>query len=660
MKSAAAIVCVLAAVCCSAVRSAEDNTAVAHAPQQSQVTQRFIVKWRNANQSVQSSSTTGRKEIQSARMTLRSVRALSDRMEVVRVEGAAAGDTADSVLARLQSTPDIEYAVPDRRRYRHALPDDPLYSGQWYLQTAQPAAIAASNAWDVTTGSTGTVIAFIDTGVRFDHPDLQRAEQGGRLLPGYDFVSADPKASASQPDTFLGANDGNGWDADPSDPGDWVNSTDKQNNVFSDCAIEDSSWHGTRVAGIIGARTNNGAGVAGITWSSWLLPVRVLGKCGGYDSDIVAGMRWAAGISVSGAPVNPYPANIINLSLGGNGPCSALYQSVISEITARGVAVVVSAGNENGHAVDEPANCPGAIAVAGLRQAGTKVGYSNIGPEVSIGAPAGNCVNSTGACLFSIDTTYDVGTTTATQFSYTDQTHTNLGTSFSAPMVAGALGLMHAVNAKLTPAQFLARLKQSATPFPVSSDPTIPNCRAPTATSADQLECNCTTSTCGAGMVNAAAAVTTALRPIAGIVPSSPVAAGQNVTLAGSASASCSRTISTYAWTVVSSGPAPVISGMDQATATVQAPASGSFTLRLTVTDDQGAQDFADVVVTPTSATSTATAAPTGSACPVAILPPAPPTSASNKGGGGGLFGAWTLLAIAALRRRRTQASQNN
>ncbi len=655
MKSAAAIVCVLAALCSSTARSAEDNTAVARAPQQSEP-QRFIVKWRSASQSVQNSSTTGRKEIQSARMTLSSVRALSEKMEVVRVEEAAEGGAADSVLARLQSNSDVEYAVPDRRRYRHALPNDPLYPGQWYLQTAQPAAIAASNAWDLTTGSTGTVIAIVDTGVRFDHPDLQQATQGGRLLPGYDFVSADPKTSASQPDTFLGANDGDGWDADPTDPGDWVNSTDKQNNVFTDCPVENSSWHGTRVAGIIGARTNNGVGVAGITWSSWLLPVRVLGKCGGYDSDIIAGMRWAAGIAVSGAPLNPYPANIINLSLGGSGTCSALYQSVISEITARGVVVVVSAGNENGHVVDEPANCPGAIGVSGLRHVGTKVGYSNIGPQISISAPAGNCVNDTGDCLFSIDTTYDVGTTVPAGSSYTDRTHTNLGTSFSAPMVAGVLGLMHAVNATLTPAQFLARIKQSATPFPVSPVPTIPKCQVPTATSADQLECNCTTDTCGAGMVNAAAAVAAALRPAAGIVASSPVAAGQNVTLTGSASASCNRSISTYAWTVVSSGPAPVISGMDQATATVQAPASGSFTLRLTVTDDQGAQDFADVVVTSSSATSTAAAASAANACPVAIAPPSPPIS-SSKGGGGGLLGGWTLLVLAILRLRRTARS---
>jgi serine protease len=178
------------------------------------------------------------------------------------------------------------------------------------------------SAWGITTGSAGVVIADIDTGVRFDHPDLLRAGFGGRLLPGYDFVSEDQNSSTGAPlGTYLIANDGDGWDPDPSDPGDWIDSADQTNALFpaSSCPIADSTWHGTRVMGILGAVTNNDVGIAGMTWNSYLLPVRALGKCGGYDSDIIAAMQWAAGLSVSGVPDNPYPASIINLSLGGGG-----------------------------------------------------------------------------------------------------------------------------------------------------------------------------------------------------------------------------------------------------------------------------------------------------------------------------------------------------
>ncbi len=162
-------------------------------------------------------------------------------------------------------------------------------------------------------GSTGVVIAVLDTGVLYDHPDLGRGDRGGKLLPGFDFVSASHMT-----------NDGDGRDANPSDPGDWVDSSDKTNPLFTNCDIAGSSWHGTRVAGMIGALTNNSAGVAGLDWNSFILPVRVLGKCGGIDSDILAGMRWAAGLHVAGVPDNPTPARILNLSLGSDGACEAV------------------------------------------------------------------------------------------------------------------------------------------------------------------------------------------------------------------------------------------------------------------------------------------------------------------------------------------------
>ena len=127
-----------------------------------------------------------------------------------------------------------------------------------------------------------------------------------------------------------------------------------------------------------------------MTWQGWIEPVRVLGKCGGYDSDILAGMAWAAGMSVSGVPPNPYPARIVNMSLGEVGSCQAFpaYQQMIDELAAAGVLVVVSAGNEGGP-VDVPANCAGVVGVAGLRQVGTKVGYSSLGPEIALERPGG-------------------------------------------------------------------------------------------------------------------------------------------------------------------------------------------------------------------------------------------------------------------------------
>src|SRR5262249_43093311 len=156
------------------------------------------------------------------------------------------------------------------------------------------------------------------TGVRFEHPDLGRVTEGGKLLSGYDFVS-----------NAAVANDGDARDADASDPGDWVDDTDRAQPTFSDCTDSSSSWHGTRVSGLIGAMTNNAIGVAGAAFNARILPVRVMGKCGGFDSDIIAGMRWAAGLTVVGVPDNPTPANVINLSLGGDGACTAAYQSAV-------------------------------------------------------------------------------------------------------------------------------------------------------------------------------------------------------------------------------------------------------------------------------------------------------------------------------------------
>ena len=355
-------------------------------------------------------------------LALRGGMGVAERTQVM----FASGMTSAQLAERLTKDGDVEYAVPDERKRRMVAPNDGLYfagpastgpaTGQWYLRPnagAVKSSIDVEAAWAITTGSPTVVVADLDSGIRFDHPDLQRVANGGNLLSGYDMVSN------------LGvANDGDGRDADPSDPGDWVTAAEANlvGGEFHKCTSQDStgryvaessSWHGTQTAGLIAASTNNGLGMASVGRTVRLMPVRVLGKCGGFDSDIIAGMRWAAGLSVAGVPTNPTPARIINMSLGGGGACSAAYQAAMAEISAAKVVVVASAGNSAGHAVSSPANCPGVIAVAALRHVGTKVGFSDLGPEIAISAPGGNCVNTAAnsPCLYPILTTSNGGST---------------------------------------------------------------------------------------------------------------------------------------------------------------------------------------------------------------------------------------------------------
>jgi serine protease len=571
-----------------------------------------------------------------------------------------AGEATAVTLARLRADPEVVYAVLDERRYIHTVPNDTLYPQQWFLQSSAltPSAIDAQDAWSTTTGNASLVIADIDTGVRPDHPDL-----AGRLLVGYCFIS----------DPFI-ANGGSCPGPGAADPGDWVTSTDVTDNP-SECSqatVAPSSWHGTRVAGMLGAATNNGIGVAGITWSAQLLPVRALGKCGGLDSDIVAAMLWAAGIEVSGAPLNPNPAKIINMSLGGSGSCTALYQDAVDQARSTGALIVVSAGNEGGP-VDTPANCQGVAGVAGLRQAGTKVGYSNLGPEVALAAPAGNCGNAftsaESACAYSMTTTTNLSTTSPptapspdpndyTGLYYCDpstgsyagcsigpnQYRTyNIGTSFSAPVVSGIAALMSSVNSQLNSCQLIARLKEGAQAFPQTSlDATTqpPMCHVPSGASDVQgSECICTRDgqTCGAGMANAPASLTAALRPIAAVALPASVTPGASLTLDGSASgAAQGHTVSSYQWSPVSGGLALSISGAGTSRATVTAPSCGVATVALTVTDDAGRSDTADVVITPDSVSSAAPAVAGEAACSAtapAVMVAVCPASASVQEG---------------------------
>jgi serine protease len=451
---------------------------------------------------------------ESAGVPLSAGRLFGDRSMVVRAQGV----NSATLAARLAQRADVAYAVPDVRRRAFAVPNDPLFgagpsnglgpaAGQWYLRAPDATVRSATNAagaWDRVTGSPSLVVAVVDSGVLSDHPDL-----AGRVLPGYDLIE--------DLDT---ANDGDGRDANASDPGDWITAAEDLNarGPFFQCGQSDSLWHGTQVAGIIGAAADNGIGMAGTAHGVRILPVRVLGKCGGYDSDIIAGMYWAAGKAQQGLPGSTTPARVLNLSLGGSGACSQAYKAAINELAAAPyrAVVVAAAGNSTGHAVGTPANCPGVISVTGLRHTGSKVGFADLGPEVTIAAPAGNCVNIDigSPCLYPILTTTNVGTRgpVAGGSTWSDSFNASFGTSFSAPIVAGGVALMLSARPSLAPADLIATLKRTARPFPTTGsdngadDPTpVPMCRQPDGT--DQLQCYCTVGLCGAGMLDIGAAV---------------------------------------------------------------------------------------------------------------------------------------------------------
>ncbi|WP_326540025.1 S8 family peptidase [Pseudorhodoferax sp.] len=531
-------------------------------------------------------------------------RSVGRRHQLLRLPAAQSGAELDATVRRLRLNPDVLDVEPDVRVRRLAVPNDPAFSSQWHLQapTQFAAAMNLPAAWDVSTGSAQVVVAVLDVGVRFNHPDLT-----GRLLPGYDFVSE-----------VEYANDGNGRDTDASDPGDWVSAADKRSALFSTCDIEDSSWHGTFIAGQIAAATNNGIGVAGLDWQAKVLPVRIAGKCGALLSDLLDGIRWAAGLAVDGAPANATPARILNLSFGGDAACSASYQDVVDEITEAGALLVVAAGNESGP-VRRPADCNGVLAVGSAQDDGRKADYSNYGARIGLMAPGG----TTTRAIYSLD---NQGRTTPGVDTYGSK----LGTSFSSPQAAGVAALMLAVNPSLTPAQLVERLQASARSH-------VAVAGAPACSAQPAVACNCDTATCGAGLLDAAAAVlaaSPALAPTASIAPVTNAVGGGSVTLDGNASVpSAGARIVAWQWTQVS-GPAASIANASAVQTSVALPAGAArYVFRLTVTDSAGRRDQADVAVTATAAT------------------------ASGGGGGGAsgwLWGAglW-LLALAAWRRRQ-------
>lgn len=423
--------------------------------------QRFIVKYKDgatdvATPTVLASSLKAAASAvpaaQGRALGLQKLRQLAIGSTVVKADRPLDAAESELLMRRLAADPNVEYVEVDQLMHATLVPNDARLSEQWGFGTSN-ASINVRPAWDKATG-TGVVVAVIDTGIT-SHADLN-----ANILPGYDFIS----------DAAM-ARDGGGRDNNANDEGDWY----AANECGAGYPASNSSWHGTHVAGTIAAVTNNTTGVAGTAYNAKVVPVRVLGKCGGYTSDIADAIVWASGGTVSGVPANANPAEVINMSLGGGGSCSTTYQNAINGAVSRGTTVVVAAGNSNANVSSSvPANCANVIAVAATTSAGARASFSNYGAGIDVSAP--------GQAILS---TLNSGTTVPAAASYASYN----GTSMAAPHVAGVVALVQSVApTALSPAAIETLLKNTARALPGACS-----------------------GGCGAGIVDANAAVTAAL-----------------------------------------------------------------------------------------------------------------------------------------------------
>ncbi|MEX8503257.1 MAG: S8 family peptidase [Leptothrix ochracea] len=665
---------------------------------------RVIVKYRSPIGTTTALSATHRTTSLGLRLgrSLMGGATIAPQTQVVHAHGV----DSQTLARELAADPQVEYAEPDQRRRAHAIPNDSFYAngqtlagipakGQWYLRAPAAPALAAINAepaWALSTGNANVVVAVLDSGIVGSHPDLLN-----KLVAGRDFIS----------DPFI-ANDGNGWDADATDAGDWLTAAEiSAHNMTSNdpcwgmdaTFVADSSWHGTQVAGLIGAATNNASGMASVGQNVRIMPLRVLGKCGGWDSDIIAAMRWSVGLSVSdpvtsaALPLNPNKAHVINLSLGGPGLCSNTYNQAMAEIRATGAVVVASAGND-GLAVNSPANCPGVIAVGGLDHSGTKGDMSSLGPEITVSAPMGDCPGNTAPCGYPILSTSNPGTTTplayaanptATQsasYFTSDGTlvsNVSRGTSFSAPMVAGTVGLLLSINPALTPDQIKRILQGTSRPFPaVSTAATLGGCAVPPTPSAitvaSQANCHCNGDTCGTGMLDVGQAINALPSGLvfaqidnipAVLTTNSPIQVRGSAFRASTNGAASSAAVGCYQWSINTYGQnvASFVSASNTATPTINLWSLGRFSLTLsTFSDPQCLVPLAQThEVLTVSATGSNTGGGTGGGTtpPPSTGPSTPPSTANSNGGLAldgltlALFGLGLLGH--GLRRRRSR-----
>lgn len=464
---------------------------------------------------------------------------------------------AQAWVERLTAHPDVAWAAVNDREQRLQQgpgpgatnpPRDPAFGNQWWLQP-----VSGSNSHPIERRLRGVpgfqsawlrhagaaVVAVLDTGVT-SHPELV-----GRLLPGYDFVS--------DWDATLGrgfANDGDGRDSDPSDPGDGITSNDLITDParYKDCAPQLSSWHGTIIAGMLAGLTDNDAGVAAMQWNGRVVPVRVAGKCGADVADVIDGMRWAAGLPVAGVALNANPARIINMSFGGEAPCNAAYSQAIQQIKAApgGGAVLVAAAGNGAAATVRPSNCPGAVGVVSLNRDGFKSTYSSFGSTVGVSTVGGDDGDGVWGAVMA-----DSGLLSITNFGEYSPGQAGyergFGTSFSAPVASGVAALMLSVNPALTVDQIIDGLRLTARPHVVS--PHLSAC-----SDLNPGRCACTTTTCGAGILDAEQAVLYAGDPRTYVKPATQAAVIDNAELRRAAALGPDRQPNTGAVAAVSTG----------------------------------------------------------------------------------------------------------
>ena len=485
------------------------------------------------------------------------------------------------------------------------LPDDPaFYANQWGLQNANSGAEGAANlprAWGISQGSKDITVAVVDTGI-LNHISLKnRLVNGDASLAGYDFITSSTQA-----------NDGDGRDANPADAGNWVTTAEAQGAL--NCSPTNSSWHGTHVAGIIGASSNDGVGITGIDWNAKLLNVRVLGKCGGQTSDIVDGVIWAAGGTVPDLPANEHPAQVINMSLGGAGNCPSAMQGAINTAVAKGAVVVVAAGNDLADSANVmPANCKNVISVASVGAEGEKSIYSNYGENVDIAAP--------GQQIYS---TYNMGVTTPTADTYTSMS----GTSMAAPHVTGVASLMLAANPNLVdgtikPEKVATIIEDN---LKASARPMTPQ--------------NTSFITYGQGLLDAyRALLAVTLPPVAKAGTDQSVTVSTKVSLDASVSQNNgygTAVLSSYLWEQVD-GQKVILGDIDKPQASFTAPSTAGQTLsfKVTVKNDVGLTSSDTVTVTTQAA-------------------------ASSGGGGGGSLNMLALMFFGGLATFRLLQRRNN
>jgi serine protease len=369
-------------------------------------------------------------------------------------DGALDAAATRRALERIATDPRVARVEPDRIRHLAGVPNDPLWPHQWNLPL-----IRLPEAWDLTTGSTDTIVAILDTGMVYGHPDLDE-----RLVAGYDFIS--DLSSDGDGDT--------GRDPDPTDPG----------------TVDSSRLHGIHVAGTIGAVTNNGRGIAGVDQKCRLMPVRVLGvnDGDGVDSDISDAIRWTAGSQVGSLPRPAKPAHVLNLSFGGPG-ISFTLQRAIDYAIGQGLLVIAAAGNgADDAATYSPGGLDGVITVGAIDHTGVRPSYSNYGPRVDLLAPGGGVSDMSpgdAADLGEVDlgedeldgilSTYrDAGIPEPSKSPFTYGTLT--GTSQATPHVSGAAALVRAVWPMVRQRPLALLLRATANPRYQCPDSALGGC----------------------------------------------------------------------------------------------------------------------------------------------------------------------------------------